>query len=232
MAPLKAPAQAGVSLCREAVTGPDLDDRLEREAAARKTSKSAVVRDCVEQGLALGIEGNGLLDARHEEAAALAHRPTGDNVVTSDLVLGETWTFIRRRVGHRSAHSNEDARTHFGDSQAPRLRLHCVVPCSKEPPHVRRLSRGRCSPPASRRAGPGLLAQTAWARVSATDTTTIRACLDLNGDLRIVTTERRWNQCPDARRLEWRIQGEPGPAGPAGVQGERGPAGPPGASRS
>ena len=42
-------------------------------------------------------------DGRHEEAAALAHRHSGDNLVTSNLVLGETWTFIRRRVGHRSA---------------------------------------------------------------------------------------------------------------------------------
>jgi len=95
----------------------------------------------------------------------------------------------------------------------------------------RRLSRGPMFA-AGLAAGLALvfLAQTAWARVSATDTTTIRACVHFNGDLRIVTTERRWNLCPDARRLEWRIQGEPGPAGPAGVQGERGPAGPPGTS--
>jgi hypothetical protein len=30
----------------------ELDDRLEREAAARRMSKSALVRECVEQGLA------------------------------------------------------------------------------------------------------------------------------------------------------------------------------------
>lgn len=75
-----------------------------------------------------------------------------------------------------------------------------------------------------------VLAQTARARVSATDTTTIRACLHHNGDLRVVTSERRWSQCPEARRLEWRIQGEQGPVGPAGAKGERGPAGPPGVS--
>lgn len=34
------------------VIDPELDDRLEREAAARNTSKSAVVRECVERGLA------------------------------------------------------------------------------------------------------------------------------------------------------------------------------------
>jgi len=95
----------------------------------------------------------------------------------------------------------------------------------------RRLSRGPMFA-AGLTAGLALLflAQTGWARVSATDTTTIRACLQHNGDLRIVTTERRWTQCPDARRLEWRVHGEPGPAGPAGAQGERGPAGPAGAS--
>jgi predicted transcriptional regulator len=30
----------------------ELDDRLEREASARRMSKSALVRECVEQGLA------------------------------------------------------------------------------------------------------------------------------------------------------------------------------------
>jgi len=43
------------------VIDPELDDRLEREAAARNTSKSALVRECVERGLARGIEDNGLL---------------------------------------------------------------------------------------------------------------------------------------------------------------------------
>jgi hypothetical protein len=33
------------------VIDPELDDRLEREAAARNTSKSALVRECVERGL-------------------------------------------------------------------------------------------------------------------------------------------------------------------------------------
>ena len=43
------------------VIDPELDDRLEREAAARNTSKSAVVRECVERGLAREVEDNGLL---------------------------------------------------------------------------------------------------------------------------------------------------------------------------
>ena len=33
------------------VIDPELDDRLEREAALRGMSKSALVRDCVERGL-------------------------------------------------------------------------------------------------------------------------------------------------------------------------------------
>ncbi len=77
------------------------------------------------------------------------------------------------------------------------------------------------------------LAQTAWARVSTTEAKTIRACLSRDGELNIVTSERRWNRCPVARRLEWRVQGDPGPAGATGAQGpqgERGPAGAPGAN--
>ena len=42
------------------VIDPELDDRLEREAAARQVSKSALVRDCVERGLASEPFDNGL----------------------------------------------------------------------------------------------------------------------------------------------------------------------------
>jgi len=42
------------------VIDPDLDDRLEREAAARNTSKSALVRECVERGLPAVPFDNGL----------------------------------------------------------------------------------------------------------------------------------------------------------------------------
>lgn len=43
------------------VIDPELDDRLEREAAARGTSKSALVRECVECGLSEEPRDNGLL---------------------------------------------------------------------------------------------------------------------------------------------------------------------------
>ena len=42
------------------VIDPELDDRLEREAAARGVSKSALVRECVEQGLPDDDRPNGL----------------------------------------------------------------------------------------------------------------------------------------------------------------------------
>jgi hypothetical protein len=38
----------------------ELDDRLEEEAAARGMSKSALVRECVENGLPAGRHDNGL----------------------------------------------------------------------------------------------------------------------------------------------------------------------------
>ncbi len=43
------------------VIDPELDDRLEHEAAARGTSKSALVRECVERGLPERPLDNGLL---------------------------------------------------------------------------------------------------------------------------------------------------------------------------
>jgi predicted DNA-binding protein len=52
------------------VIDPELDDRLEREAAARNTSKSALVRECVERGLPTVPFDNGLF-AMAEELAPL-----------------------------------------------------------------------------------------------------------------------------------------------------------------
>jgi predicted nucleic acid-binding protein len=42
-------------------------------------------------------------DAHHEDAAELLSRHAGDRLVTTNHVCGETWTFIRRRFGHREA---------------------------------------------------------------------------------------------------------------------------------
>jgi len=42
-------------------------------------------------------------DGRHPDAARLARVHSSSLVKTSNLVLGETWTFLRRRAGHRSA---------------------------------------------------------------------------------------------------------------------------------
>jgi predicted nucleic acid-binding protein len=63
-------------------------------------------------------------DSRHEEAAELLRRHADASLVTSNHVRGETWTFLRRRAGHRSA-------VHFLErlDRTPRLR---VVFCSEE----------------------------------------------------------------------------------------------------
>jgi predicted nucleic acid-binding protein len=42
-------------------------------------------------------------DARHEDACALFARHGRAPMVTTNLVRGESWTFLRGRMGHRSA---------------------------------------------------------------------------------------------------------------------------------
>jgi predicted nucleic acid-binding protein len=42
-------------------------------------------------------------DPNHDEAADLLQFHADDRLVTSNHVRGETWTFLRRRAGHRSA---------------------------------------------------------------------------------------------------------------------------------
>ena len=42
-------------------------------------------------------------DARHAAAVALGRRHADVGLVTSNHVRGETWTFLRRREGHRMA---------------------------------------------------------------------------------------------------------------------------------
>lgn len=42
-------------------------------------------------------------DASHEAAGALLRRWGDGSLVTTNQVRGETWTYLRRRAGHRSA---------------------------------------------------------------------------------------------------------------------------------
>jgi predicted nucleic acid-binding protein len=42
-------------------------------------------------------------DAHHDDARRLLRSHSGSHLVTSSLVRGETWTFLRRRYGHRAA---------------------------------------------------------------------------------------------------------------------------------
>ncbi|MEK6275819.1 MAG: PIN domain-containing protein [Actinomycetota bacterium] len=41
-------------------------------------------------------------DSHHDEAIALSQLFRHERLVTSNLVRGETWTFLRRRDGHRT----------------------------------------------------------------------------------------------------------------------------------
>lgn len=42
-------------------------------------------------------------DRRHPAAAALAAGQVGQQLITSNHVVGETWTVVRRRLGHAAA---------------------------------------------------------------------------------------------------------------------------------
>ncbi len=57
-------------------------------------------------------------DSSHELARSLLVKHAAEPLLTSNHVRGETWTFLRRRAGHRSA-------VDFLDSidRSPRLRL-------------------------------------------------------------------------------------------------------------
>ncbi|MGH3133268.1 MAG: type II toxin-antitoxin system VapC family toxin [Gaiellaceae bacterium] len=48
-------------------------------------------------------------DSRHGDATRVSEQLQAGRLVTSNLVLGETWTFLRKRVGHRFAMSWLDA---------------------------------------------------------------------------------------------------------------------------
>lgn len=42
-------------------------------------------------------------DGHHEEARTLVERHSRRQLVTTNQIRGETWTFLRRRAGHRTA---------------------------------------------------------------------------------------------------------------------------------
>jgi len=62
----------------QVVIDPELDDRLEREAAARGMSKSALVRTCVERSLEEEPYDNGLWRLAEELAPLFAHVEPAD----------------------------------------------------------------------------------------------------------------------------------------------------------
>lgn len=57
-------------------------------------------------------------DTSHDLARSLLAKHAGEPLLTSNHIRGETWTFLRRRAGHRSA-------VDFLDSidRSPRLRI-------------------------------------------------------------------------------------------------------------
>ncbi len=48
-------------------------------------------------------------DAHHDDAARLLEAHAHESLLTSNHVRGETWTYLRRRAGHRSAVAFLDA---------------------------------------------------------------------------------------------------------------------------
>jgi len=60
-------------------------------------------------------------DPRHDLARELLERHQADALVTTNEVRGETWTFLRRRSGHRSAVGFLDAL-----ERSPRVRVMAV----------------------------------------------------------------------------------------------------------
>lgn len=66
-------------------------------------------------------------DRRHEDAETLLQTFGSDGLVTSNHVRGETWTFLRRKVGHGAAVSFLDLL-----ENTPRVR---IVPVDAEDEH-------------------------------------------------------------------------------------------------
>lgn len=66
-------------------------------------------------------------DRHYGEAVALLESHADESLLTTNHVRGETWTFLRRRAGHRSAADFLDA-----VGRSPRLVIHFVVPAEED----------------------------------------------------------------------------------------------------
>lgn len=66
-------------------------------------------------------------DAHHDEAVTLLGAHADHSLVTSNQVQGETWTYLRRRAGHRSAVAFLDV-----IAASPRVRVVGVEPKQEE----------------------------------------------------------------------------------------------------
>jgi len=65
-------------------------------------------------------------DARHRDALRMSERiGAGERLLTTNLVAGETWTFLRYRDGHRTAVAFLDEVESF--QSAGRLAVHTVT---------------------------------------------------------------------------------------------------------
>ena len=65
-------------------------------------------------------------DARHDDALRTSARVgDGERLLTTNLVVGETWTFLRYRDGHRTAVGFLDEVEDFGS--AGKLTVHAVT---------------------------------------------------------------------------------------------------------
>jgi predicted nucleic acid-binding protein len=60
-------------------------------------------------------------DRRHATAAVLARARSTERLLTSSLVLAESWTFFRRRIGHRFAMTWLDAARSAGNLGVERV---------------------------------------------------------------------------------------------------------------
>ena len=65
----------------------------------------------------------GRRDSHHEEARALLYQYGGAPLIASNHVIGETWTFLRRRLGHATAVGFLDT-----IDRSPRLQIVTIPP--------------------------------------------------------------------------------------------------------